>query len=368
MSEKLKNYSIKSLTDNKMIYRASLQNEKLFSAHRSVDNLIRSNNAVLRSSISSLSSIALNRDLKVTDSMSVTGAKKYDSLQSLYSSLNNQNNFSDKYLSKLIKINKVIDSFEGISKTFSKSVNQIALNGISGSITSDYVNSIYKHIENINNSKTQDYLNIISRINLDKINELRCINDSIKNVSASRNLKPIETSISKYVGYAFRNDSQITIDEAYDKSKIKEIEVESDAIFSRIKIINGREPNFFSDKDSLCDLLYNMKTVCENERGFSDIINYFFKALYEGSGVAENRIFKLNSDEISEILLTIKHIRACYDHAGKDVKENVRKKKDDYIKNKIGIELGIYPRDWVKLQIYLYKDINRMLELIIQKI
>ena len=271
-------------------------------------------------------------------------------------------------------INDVIDNnrkqFDDITKSI-KSIDAMYNNLISSntlsSLTTNYINQIKKNLDKINDIKVQDYLSIISDININKIEPYKFFlstNIKYNAYEISDKLKPIESVISQYIGYAYRKDYDGTIKEAYDKSIISKIDEESNCIIGYIKKINEVDSNFFDDTNALMDLSLNIKNIVIDENGFSTIINYLSKSIYEATGVENNRIFNLNDDGVSSMLLTLKHIRSYYDHSTKHTDSHKIKNYNNYIREKINKVIPENKSDWTKLQYELYIDVRNLLKMV----
>lgn len=251
------------------------------------------------------------------------------------------------------KLNDILLLYDAINKKINdeKIISYIFLR---------YFEIINKKIDKCTDLKTQEYINIITKINLEMFQNINELLKDKKNINCTKinlDLKPVESIIPQYTGYAFRTESNVSIESAYELSILNKIEEYAVGIFNLIKIINNKNSNFIEVTEDTLDLALNIKNIMCNEEGFQSIINLFFKAIYENSGVECNRIYALNDCKVSEFLDIIKNIRACFDHSKSKMNKNRIKKMYKYIKEKIGIEYPITRKDWVNLQCSLYKDL-----------
>lgn len=285
---------------------------------------------------------------------------KIDGLINTINAIKNINDLIDNNHKKLDDITKSIKAIDII-------YNNLINSNILSSLTTNYINQIKKNLDKINDIKVQEYLSIINDININKIEPYKFFLSSNSNFNTnviSDKLKPIESVISQYIGYAYRKDYDGTIKEAYDKSIVSKIDEESNCIIGYIKKINEVNSTFFDDTNALMDLSLNIKNIVIDENGFSTIINFLSKALYEATGVESNKIFNLNNDNVSSILLTLKHIRTYYDHSTKHTDPHKIKNYNNYIREKINKEIPENRSDWAKLQYELYSDVKNLLKMI----
>lgn len=308
--------------------------------------------------------------------------QKYNKYITYINKLNEINSIINNSLDSLVNINLIVENY---NNSYNKIINILNKYNISpiNNVMNNYINIYNKKINYINNYKNIEYLTIINNINSNTFNNIfSLIEDNLEDINKyskyiedikdNNELKPVESTISKYIGYAYRNDATISIRDAYDKTIIHDIVNNANEIMNKIKIINIKYPEFFLINQDTVDMGVNIKDIADNEAGFTYIINLLFKAIYENSGTGNNRIYELannkNNALIKDKLDIIKNIRSYYDHTNIRTDKKKIKFMHNYVKNKIGIELPIHSKDWVKLQLYLYKDINEMLELIISVI
>ena len=284
----------------------------------------------------------------------------------------------NKMVESIIKMNMILDKFSNLSNIvnnipefkYQKLINQILSNEILyNNLNNNYLNIFVNKSNDLNNYNIICYLNIISKINENTLNNVYSYiknKDELNNVVIDRELKPVESAISQYIGYAYRKDSKTTIDEAFDKSIIKEIDIEANEMFSLIKAISDKRKDLFNDRDAILDLVFNIRNIVENETTFSIIISHFFKAIYEGTNNGnKNIIYEIaantNNKDIKYVMDIIKHIRSYYQHSSKKTNKKYKDEFIEYIQCKLHKDYAIKSKDWVKLQLELYKDINNML-------
>ncbi len=268
-----------------------------------------------------------------------------------------------EYLSKIIEdYNK---SLKAMNKTIQINKRFNFINTYINNIEKIYTINIKKN-PTINNL---EYLTIVNKIvnnTIKNINMFIDNEDSTYELKELKGLRQIENAIPQYIGYAYRDESKDSINEAYEKSILNELEEEGNAIIQLIKAINEKDSTFFCDKNALMDLAANINRIVQKENDFIIIINCIYKAIYEGSDTNNNKIFKLaqkNSDPCLQHMLDFtKHIRQFFLHSNEKTNKKYISETRNFIKKIINKEVATKSKDWTCLQLGFYREISTMLE------
>ena len=260
---------------------------------------------------------------------------------------------------------------------------------------SQYIYTIIKILGNLKNTKYLDYMNLSNKIynnNQDEIikpieNEHKKIDDiklvdSLNEIDSSNILTSQYDAIPKYVSFAFAKKSNYSIEEAYDKSIIKEISDVGKNIIKNLLCLKKIYKNKYgkdliqdSDMDEFVELANNIQSIAENDAALEVIINKLFRVLIEccyepanEENKKTNKIYEL-CEEIGAPKFgidLIKWFRSKYDHIPREVNKKQRKKIENYIKETIKKEIPIKNSDFVKIQKSIYVEINNTLISIIE--
>lgn len=127
----------------------------------------------------------------------------------------------------------------------------------------------------------------------------------------------------------------------------------------------GRKPIFKPTSKTMLAFHVIPSRIAEDEGSFSDVVNYLYFLLYEGSGKA-NRLTKLRPTESFEALWTLKHLRLGFCHdvdhgSATESRENAMKVGQAY-QTLIGQYKPRSKGDWINAQIELYRSLTEMLE------
>lgn len=276
------------------------------------------------------------------------------------------NYYSDN-LSKTLAIFK--DSLSNVVSSIDKNIFYETLNNLRNILihnSKDYLEIYEKYLDKDNlNNKRIEYISLINKLFLDN----SCVKNNNGEYEISTNLKLPEKVIPTYISYYFRENSNVSINDAYEKSYIKEINDLSKDIISNMKKVNllSKEGVFKTNEDRI-ELAYNIRNIADNELGFNDLINYFYKGLFENSNKGnDNYIIKLLGGD-ADIIMIIKYYRNYYDHEIDNNKDRKIKAIIEYNKKSIGNSFPLKKSDWVKLQLSLYRNINSILIKVIEKL
>lgn len=308
-----------------------------------------------------------------------------NSFKSLNESLNKYKTFSElstifEYNNKLIEYSEKNHNFNYIASTinyynsFSEILNSVSSLGLDKKIHF-FANYNIKKYSDFSNIKNLQYFSIINNINASSFENLKTILEiyQIKNLSLDEApLRPIEKVIPQFIGYSFKDDSKISVDEAYEDSYISKIVDLSFSIFNTFKAINQIVPGFFNYCDSTLDLSYYLKDIADDERKFSYIVNTFFKAIYESSGIDSNKIFKISeiccNKDISSDLLLIKYLRNYTDHVSEKLSKDKIKKVHAFFDSAIGSVIPVKKNEWILSQYHLYLHVDKLLKLVLEEL
>lgn len=254
--------------------------------------------------------------------------------------------------------------------------------GISALSNSNFnINNVIDNKDLAKATKAIEFASVVNEINADRLNYINDISSKIgdfdKVIDEKREtiktdgLVNPEEILPNFISYAYRKDSKYTISEAYEKSIIKDIEEKGEKITDYIQKINL----IAQDKEKTDIFSWNRDTfqlakkLVSDEDGFRNLSDLLFRAIYESSGVGNNRLFaimKHYGKEEPTIIMNIKSFRSLNFHrlgyTEKDYK-NI-KRSIDYIKNIIKKHFPDSPSDWLKLQQKIYCDIIELLEII----
>lgn len=302
-----------------------------------------------------------------------------NALSAAIESLNkiNKNTISNNISNSLLKFSNSIDSskinevYENFNK-FAYNLNSLSTS-INNTIGLAYITSYQKIINSytkkeILTANQLDYLTIIGDIYNNKIETLSYLNnneETCNQVEQNQKLKSSESLVPIYYGYTYRKNSSETLKEVYTNSDFEVISISGRNIVKRMNDINTiyfkeNGEYLFKYNPETHELAYNIGNAAQNVLGFKYIIDLFFKGIYESSGSGNNKILNMKLPCCSTMML-IKYFRNYFDHEQSNGTKKI-KEVLNYIKEKIGKNLPDKPKEWLKLQACLYKDIEMMLD------
>lgn len=223
----------------------------------------------------------------------------------------------------------------------------------------DNYNKILKQVE---------FTKLISETIIREGNFLKSIAETIPNSNINStqnkidNIKTISESIPLYISYSKREDRDITPTEAFEKSSLNNIMELSKRIKDTMKSINItynrlHQEELFKCDQNYAEMLYYIKGILDSEEKISALTTHLYKVIYEGSNIKNNKIYNMKGIN-TKYLDMIKWMRQYFHH--KNGKNNT--KVEDYIKQSINVHYPSKPRQWLKLQEQIYKDLLIFLE------
>lgn len=183
--------------------------------------------------------------------------------------------------------------------------------------------------------------------------------------------------IPSYLGYAFRENTEYDLDEEFAKSMVSKIWRSGKEIPQKIEYINelrmatGQTPIFKPTTKAYTAIQCLSTSFSTDNITFGCVIDSLYILIYEGSGSAK-RILDILSDTECAALWNIKHIRTDFRH---DIEHGDEKK---YLAKKqqigcayqaiCGKPRPLKQRDWVTAHFTLLKQVNELLQSIIDKL
>ena len=240
-----------------------------------------------------------------------------------------------------------------------------------------YYDKMLKSLNKIYNNKYQEYIELSSDIYKDyfesisdvfnKIDKKESIIDDISKKMLTTQIE----AIPKYVSYAYSEKSDVSIEEAYDKSDIKKIsDLGKDIITNMININKlykyKNEKNIWNDNSSdFAELSLNIRNVADSEDNNKLLITLLFKGIYEYTNDGDNNmLYSLaNDNNICAFGLDIiKAYRNVHEHAL--TKTDKKKINMVYTFNQkyIGKKIPQKPSEYCAIQLALYEEINNFLK------
>ena len=183
--------------------------------------------------------------------------------------------------------------------------------------------------------------------------------------------------IPSYLGYTFREDTGYDLDEEFAKSMVSKILTSGKEIPQKIQYINelrmatGQTPIFKPTTKAYTAIQCLLTSFSTDNITFGCVIDSLYMLIYEGSGGAK-RILEVLSDDECMTLWNIKHIRTDFRH---DIEHGDEKK---YLAKKQQIGCAYQAmcgklkpskqKDWVTAHSTLYKQVDELLQSIIDKL
>lgn len=265
-------------------------------------------------------------------------------------------------------INKIfINNSEIFNKTLSIFKEESIYSKIECNILKTYSNTFDKYVNKvIKNSNYIQSVNILQETINNRLEILDTVkkvyNDEIT-VDFSIDI-PNDNDIMKYLGYTFRKDSEVSLEEEYKRLELDDIQELGKRIIKKITKINeihklNTNEYFFNYTDETLFFAQYIISPTKTEEEYKELISQVFIVIYENSGVGANKIYEYLPD--CESLTFIKHYRAYYEHKYKKKDKNQYIEINNFIISTLDKSLPSNWHDWVKLQKALYKKIDSML-------
>ena len=315
---------------------------------------------------------------KINNNLPINQLQKTISILNEYNSLSNINRAIENINNYYDKVNKTISLLS--SNNLAKYINDYS---------SMYNSIINESIKKIDNFKYQEYIELSTNIlkkNIDRINEFSKIfnfakysiddNEQDKELENTKLTTQIE-AIPKFLSYAYANNSKVSLEEAYEKSKLKEIDDMGYKIIKRLIDINkiysikGNAKFHIDNCNDFGLAAVSIRDIADNEYKFKNLISMLYMGIFEFTNIKNNNIiYKLAKEyNINTIGLDlIKWFRTLEQHTSSIADEKKISEVYQFSENTINKKIPTKPSDFVKLQFAIYEKLLIMLEQIFEQL
>ncbi len=285
-------------------------------------------------------------------------------------------------------INRIMDSINNYSNVINNVFTSKSLDNFVFYINkyNDIYNSVLiDSFKKINNIKYQEYIDLSTNIiveNLDRINKIAesfdfsTLNNSSKQQCFDNELLTTQIeAVPRYLSYAYANNSKTSLEEAYEKSTIKEIADMGNSIIMRIADINKlynieNESNIYGTNcDDFGIIAVSIKDIADTDLKFKNLISMLYKGIYEFTNKGKNNILyelsKKNNIDSSGLDL-IKWFRTIDEHSRDKTDKDKIQKVYSFTLELIRKKIPEKPSDYVKIQHAIYSKLLNLLNQIFE--